>query len=60
LLGEILRESGNTSNDSADHEKEGDDGPNNAPALRRASVPVCKDAGVGAVDFSQDEIIALR
>lgn len=60
LFAERLRERGYARDDAADHEEERDDGPDDAPALRRAAVPFCEDAGVGAVHFSQDEIIALQ
>jgi hypothetical protein len=54
-----LRECGDSSNDSSDHEAKGNNRPNNTPALRRTPIFLSKDAGVRGVDFSKDEIVAL-
>lgn len=59
LLLSSLRERGDARDDTARHEGQRNDGPDDAPALGRPSIPLGKDAGVGAVDFAQDEIVAL-
>ncbi len=60
LLLEGLREGGNSGSDAGHHKDEGDDGPDNTPALRRATVALSKHTGVGAVDFSKDEVVTLH
>lgn len=60
LVAERLWERGNPRDDAGDHEEERDDGPDDAPALRGAAVPLCEDAGVGTVHFAKDEIVALQ
>ena len=59
LLSGRLREGSDARNDTSGHETQRDNGPDNAPALGRAAVALSKDASVGAVDFAQDEIVAL-
>ena len=59
MLGERFGESCNTGDDSSNHEDERDDGPDDTPALRGASIALGEDAGIGFVDFSQDEIVTL-
>jgi hypothetical protein len=59
LLAERLRECGYSSNDARGHENKRYDGPNNTPTLRRASILLGKDAGVGSIYFAKDEIVAL-
>jgi hypothetical protein len=59
LLASRLRECGNPSNDTRNHKNQRYDRPNNTPTLRRASILLCKDAGVGGIDFSKDKVIAL-
>ena len=46
LLAEGLPECCNTSNDADGHETEGDNGPDNTPAARRAAIAFGKDAGI--------------
>ena len=59
LLAERFRECGYSSNDARGHENKGYDGPNNTPTLRRASILLGKDTGVGGIYFAKDEIVAL-
>ena len=60
LLAGRLREGGDAGDDAGGHEHERDDGPDDAPALGGAAVALGEDAGVGAVYFSEDEIVALE
>jgi hypothetical protein len=59
LLTERFGKRGYSSNDSRDHEYKGYNGPNNTPTLRRASILLGKNAGVGGIYFAKDEIVAL-
>ena len=59
LLASRLRECRNPRDDASDHKEKRYDGPNDTPALGRAPVSLCKDAGVGAVYFAEDEIVTL-
>lgn len=58
LLSEGFREGCNAGQDAAHHEHHRDDRPNDAPALRGSSIPLCELAGIGAVDLSENEIVA--
>jgi hypothetical protein len=58
LLLKALLERGQSSDDSTDHQCQGNKGPENTPAMRRTTIALCEDAGVGRVDFPQDEIVA--
>jgi hypothetical protein len=58
LLLKALLERGQSGNDSADHQCQGNEGPENTPAMRRTTIALCENAGVGRVDFPQDEIVA--
>jgi hypothetical protein len=58
LLGGLVEDC-DAGDDARNHEEKRDDGPDDAPALGRASVLPGKDARIGAVDFSQNQIVAL-
>ncbi len=60
LLLEGLGEGSNAGNDTGNHEQERDDGPQDAPALRRPAISPGEDAGVGTVYLSEDEVITLH
>jgi hypothetical protein len=60
LLSKALREGCDSANDADRHEAQADDGPNDTPALRGSSVSLSEDAGVRAVYFAQNKIIALE
>jgi hypothetical protein len=59
LLAACLGECSYTSNDTGNHEKYRHNGPHDSPALRRASIFLGKDTGIGAVHFAENQIIAL-
>jgi len=59
LLAWRLREGSYSGNNGCGHEYDGYDGPDNTPALWRTPIPLSKNARIGCVDFSKDEIIAL-
>lgn len=52
LLGSGLREGGDAGHDAGGHEAQGDDGPDDAPALRGPAVALGEDARVRTVDFA--------
>ena len=52
-------ESGDTSNNASDHEEKRNDGPDDSPALRGASISPSEDACVRAVYFAKNEIVTL-
>jgi hypothetical protein len=58
LLLEALLERCQTRKNTTDHEEKGDERPDDAPALRRASITLREDASIGRVDFSQNQIVA--
>jgi hypothetical protein len=60
LLSKALREGCDSANNADRHEAQADDRPNDTPALRGSSVLLSKNAGVRAVYFAQDEIVALE
>lgn len=60
LLGGRFGERGNACNDPGNHEDQGDEGPNDTPALRRAAISLGKHTRIRRIDFSEDEIIALE
>ena len=59
LLTPRLRESCDPGNDRDDHQRERYKGPNDTPAMRRSSILFCKYARIGAIDFAEDEVVAL-
>jgi hypothetical protein len=59
LLCSRFRKGGDPCDNTRDQEYQRDDGPDNSPALRRATIPLSKYASIGGIDLSQDEIIAL-
>lgn len=59
LLTERLPERSNRSNDRDRNEREGDQRPDNTPALRRSSVSLSELASIGCVDFAEDKVVAL-
>ena len=59
LLRGRLREGSDARHDAGRHKTQRNDGPDDAPALRRATVALGKHARVGAVDFAKDEVVAL-
>ena len=58
FLGRLAKR-GNPGNYSSNHEEQRHNRPYNTPALGRAPVAFGKHAGIGTVDFSQDQIVAL-
>ena len=52
LLTEALRESRNTTDNTDGHKAQADDGPNDTPALRGASISLSENTGIGTVDFA--------
>lgn len=58
LLLKRLGESGDAGDDTGGHETETDDDPDDAPADGGASVATGEYAGVGRVDFAEDEVVA--
>lgn len=58
LLRKRLRK-GCQANDNANrHNKHRDDGPDNTPALRRAAIPLRKDARIRLIHLPQDQVVA--
>jgi hypothetical protein len=51
--------SGDASNNASDHEEKRNDGPDESPALRGASISLCKDTCIRAVYFAKNEIVTL-
>jgi hypothetical protein len=53
-------ESGYASNDSDNHEEQGNYGPNDTPALRRTAIALGENACIGTVDFTENQIVTLN
>jgi hypothetical protein len=60
LFGCRFRERSNSGKNARYHEKEGYDRPDNTPALRGAPILLSEDVRIGSIDFSKDEIVALK
>lgn len=58
LLLEGLGKGSQTSNNPHRHDHDGDEGPDHAPALGRASVAFCENTGIRGIYFAKDEIVA--
>ena len=59
LLATRLVESGDTGDDASDHEEKRNDGPDDSPALRGASISPGEDACIRAVYLAKNEIVTL-
>lgn len=58
LLCKCLREGGNTGKYTSNHKDQRDDGPDDAPALRRPSIALGKLGCIGTIDLSENQIVA--
>lgn len=58
LLRKTLIESRQSGNNRNSHKRHRDQGPNHTPALRGAAVSFREDAGIGGVDFAEDQVVA--
>lgn len=59
LLAERLVEGSYAGDNANGHERQGNERPDNAPAARRATVPLGEDTGIGRVDFAENKVVAL-
>lgn len=59
LLAERLGKRRNGSHNANSHEPQGNKGPNDAPAARRATISLREDTRIGGIDFAENEIVTL-
>lgn len=57
---ERLRERSDACNNSDSHKSQSDEGPNKAPALRRATITLSENASIRRIYLAKNQIIALE
>jgi hypothetical protein len=59
LLAERLGKRRDGSHNANGHERQGNNGPNDAPAAGRATISLREDTCIGSIDFAENEIVTL-
>jgi hypothetical protein len=59
LLAERLGKRRDGSHNANSHERQGNKGPNDAPAAGRAAISLREDTRIGSIDFAENEIVTL-